>query len=402
METYDFDKIIPRNNTNCAKWDLSPFLFGETDVIPMWVADMDLPVAKPIIEALKKRLEHEIFGYSVPIPYSTLMAVVNRMKRNYDWDVKPEWIVATPGVVPAMHNAVRAFTNPGDAVVHQEPVYYHFHGAIEGSGCQRASNELILRNGRYGIDYADLASKFEPKMGMYPTPSRAKMLMLCNPHNPVGRVWTREELAKMGEIAISNDAVVVSNEIHCEVLFKGHQHIPFASISEEFEQNSVVCMAPSKTFNVAGLEASVIIIPNDKLRKRFEETRSGILPKVNVMGLVALEAAYDKGDVWLEQFLDYLQGNYEFLAEYIKNRIPSIKVIEPEGTYLIWLDCRKLGMNPEALKEFMNHKARVGLDHGFVFGSGGAGFERMNIACPRATLEEALKRIEKAVNELGK
>ncbi len=301
-----------------------------------------------------------------------------------------------------MHNAVRAFTNPGDAVVHQEPVYYHFHGAIEGSGCQRASNELILRNGRYGIDYADLASKFEPKMGMYPTPSRTKMLMLCNPHNPVGRVWTREELVKIGEIAISNDAVVVSNEIHCEILFKGQQHIPFASISEEFEQNSVVCMAPSKTFNVAGLEASVVIIPNDKLRKQFEETRSGILPKVNVMGLVALEAAYDKGDVWLEQFLDYLQGNYEFLAEFIKKQIPSIGVIEPEGTYLIWLDCRELGMNPEELKEFMNHKARVGLDHGFVFGAGGAGFERMNIACPRATLEEALKRIEKAVNGLGK
>jgi len=401
METYDFDKIISRKNTNCAKWDLSEFIFGEKDIIPMWVADMDMPVAKPITEALTKRIEHEYYGYPVPMPYSTLMAIINRMKRKYDWDVKPEWIVTTPGVVPAMYNAIRAFTTPGDAVIHQEPVYYHFQGAIENSGCQRAANVLTLEKGRYKIDYEDLSAKFKPKMGMYPTPSRTNMFLLCNPHNPVGRVWTREELIQMGEIAIRNDAVVVSNEIHCEILFKGYRHIPFASISKEFEQNSIVCMSPSKTFNIAGLEASVIIIPNDTLRKKFEQTRKGILPNLNIMGLVAMEAAFDKGDVWLEQFLNYLQGNYDFLFDYFIKYIPKIKVIEPEGTYLVWLDCRELGMNQAELTDFMNHKARVGLDHGFVFGPSGAGFERINIACPLSLLEEALKRIETAVNELG-
>ncbi len=402
METYDFDKIVSRKNTACAKWDIAEFIFGEKDIIPMWVADMDLPVARPITEALKKRIEHELYGYPIPLPYSTLIAVINRMKRKYDWDIKPEWVVTTPGVVPAMHIAIRSFTTPGDAVIYQEPVYYHFQRAIEGSGCQGAVNLLTLKNGRYEIDYKDLAEKFQPKTGMYPTPSRAKMLLLCNPHNPVGRVWTREELVKMGEITISNDAVVVSNEIHCEILYKGYQHIPFASISETFEQNSIVCMSPSKTFNVAGLEASVIIIPNDKLRKKFEQTRSGIVPTANILGLVAMEAAFDKGDVWLEQFLDYMQGNYDYLSDFFKKQIPKIKVIKPEGTYLVWIDCRELGMNQDELTDFMNHKAKVGLDHGFAFGPSGIGFERINIACSRATLEEALKRIEKAVNELGR
>ncbi|MCP4755492.1 MAG: pyridoxal phosphate-dependent aminotransferase [Proteobacteria bacterium] len=401
MESYDFDRIVPRKNTNCAKWDIAELIFGERDIIPMWVADMDIPVAKPITEALRKRIEHEFYGYPVPLPFSTLVAVINRMKRKFDWDIKPEWVVTTPGVVPAMHNAIRAFTTPGDAVIHQEPVYYHFQGAIESAGCQRAANLLTLKNGRYEIDYEDLAAKFQPKMGMYPSPSRTKMLLLCNPHNPVGRVWTREELIKMGEIAIGNEAVVVSNEIHCEILYQGYRHIPFASISEEFEQNSIVCMAPSKTFNVAGLEASVIIIPNEKLRKQFEQTRKGILPTANVLGLVAMEAAFDKGDVWLEQFLSYLQGNYDYLANYFEKHIPKIKVIKPEGTYLVWLDCRELGLNQAELTDFMNKKARVGLDHGFAFGPSGVGFERINIACPRPLLEEALKRIEKAVTELG-
>ncbi|MBU2511369.1 pyridoxal phosphate-dependent aminotransferase [bacterium] len=400
MVTYDFDKVTSRRNTNCAKWDAAEYLFGEKDIIPMWVADMDLPVAKPITAALIKRTEHEFYGYPLPVPFSTISAVINRMKRKYDWDIKPEWIVTTPGIVSALFTAVKAYTIPGDAVILQDPVYYPFWGAIERNGCHVANNPLKLVNGRYEFDSNDLAARFEPVVRMLPSPSRVRMMILCSPHNPVGRVWTREELITMGEIIIGNKAIVVSDEIHCELLFNGHQHIPFASISQEFEQNSITCIAPSKTFNLAGLEASILIIPNADLRDKFEETRKGFLPSANVFGMVALEAAFNEGDEWLGQFLEYMQANLKFLTDYFEQNIPRIKVIKPEGTYLVWLDCRELGMNSKELESFMNSKARVGLDHGIAFGPGGEGFERINIACPRSILEEALKRIELAVKAL--
>jgi cystathionine beta-lyase len=250
------------------------------------------------------------------------------------------------------------------------------------------------------MDFEDLENQFKPKAGMRPIPSRAKAIILCNPHNPVGRLWNKKELTRLGEMAIRHGVVVISDEIHCELLFKGHQHTPFASISKEFEQNSIVCMAPSKTFNLAGLEVSSIIIPNKKLRNDFAKTRAGLLPGPNLFGYTALEAAYRFGDDWLDQLLEYLQGNLDFLLDYFAEKISRIKVIKPEGTYLIWLDCRDLGMDKMELRNFMRNKARVGLDDGFLFGSGGSGFERMNIACPRVILEEALKRIESAVNNL--
>ena len=401
MEKYDFNKVISRKNTNCAKWDAAEIIFGEKDVIPMWVADMDIPIAKPITEALRKRTEHEFYGYSLPAPVSTIEAVINRMKRKYDWNVKPEWIVVTPGIVPAIFNAVKAFTAPGDAVIHQDPIYYPFWEAIERNGCRVANNPLKLENGRYCVDYEDLTARFKPTFRMLPYPSRVKMMLLCNPHNPGGRVWGREELTKMGEIVIGNGAIMISDEIHCELLFKGYEHIPFATISTEFEQNSVTCMSPSKTFNLAGLGASVNIIPNQKLRDQFVQAKTGIMPSANIFGLVSLEAAYNHGDEWLEQFLDHMQDNLDFLISYFENNISRIKVIKPEGTYLVWLDCRELNMESEELAAFMNKKARVGLDHGYAFGPSGRGFERINIACPRSTLKEGLQRIEKAVDELG-
>ena len=400
MVTYNFDQVISRQNTNCAKWDAAEFIFGEKDIIPMWVADMDLPTARPITEALKKRTEHEIYGYPLSVPFSTASAVINRMKQKYNWEIKPEWIVSTPGVVPALFTAVRAFTIAGDAVILQDPVYYPFWGAIENNGCHVANNPLKLVDGYYKIDFEDLAARFEPIVRVLPSPSRIRMMILCSPHNPVGRVWTREELTKMGEIVIGNGAIMVSDEIHGELLYQGHRHIPFASISKDFEQNSVTCIAASKTFNLAGLEASVLIIPNDKLREKFEQTRQGFLPSANIFGMVALEAAFNDGDEWLVQFLDYLQHNMEFLSDYFEHHIPQIKVIKPEGTYLVWLDCRQLAMRPKALAEFMSRKARVGLDHGFAFGPSGDGFERINIACPRSVLAEALNRIKLAVNAL--
>lgn len=395
---YDFDQVIERTGSDSAKWNVKN-VFGSEDILPMWVADMDFPIARPVTEAIHKRAEHEVYGYAFARP-SLIEAIVSRMQRKYGWKIDPEWIVFTPGVVPALNVAIRAFTHPGDEVIIQDPVYHPFWSSIEQSGCCIASNPLKLVDGRYEFDLDDLEKKFAPKEGMRRGPSRVRMMILCNPHNPIARVWTREELTAVGNTILGHDAVMVADEVHCEILFRGQKHIPFATISKEFEQNCVVCQAGSKTFNLAGLGASTIIIPNPRLRKAFNSARAGILPQPDVFGLVALEAAYRDGDDWLEQVLAYLQGNLDFLKEYIGKRIPQISVIEPEGTYLLWLDCRRLNMDSLALRAFFREKARVGLDDGYIFGNGGAGFERMNIACPRSTLEEALKRIESAVRNL--
>jgi len=324
--------------------------------------------------------------------------VVERMWRKFKWKIEPEWIVFTPGVVPALNIAIRSLTHPGDEIMLQEPVYYPFFPAVKGSGCQIVNNGLKLVNGRYEMDFEDLERKFNPKTGRLRNPRRIKAIVFCNPHNPVGRLWKRDEIVRMGEIVIANGGTVISDEIHCEILFKGHKHIPFASISHEFEQNSIVCMSPSKTFNLAGLEISTIIIPNKKLRDNFISIQSGIVPNPNLFGYAGLEAAYKLGDEWLEQVLDYLQDNLDFLQDYLARRIPNIKIIQPQGTYLIWLDCRELGMDNLALRSFMRDNAKVGLEDGFIFGETGSGFVRMNIACPLSILEEALKRIESAVN----
>jgi cystathionine beta-lyase len=396
---YDFDVVCDRTNTSCLKWDGIKATFGREDVIPMGVADMDFPAAKPITEALRKRAEHAFYGYT-HAGSKLIEAIVDRMQRKFNWKIQPAWVVLTPGVIPALSVAVRAVTHPGDEVILQEPVYYPFFTVVTSSGCQMVNNGLKLNDGCYEMDYAGLESKFQPKASMRATHSRAKAIILCNPQNPIGRLWNREELIRMGEIVIRHEAIVISDEIHCEILYQGYKHTPFASISEEFAQKSVVCMAPSKTFNLAGLEASSIIIPNKELRDKFTDQMSGIVPGLNVFGLTAMEAAYRYGDEWLEQVLIYLQGNLEIITEYFAKRIPKIKVIKPQGTYLLWLDCRELGMDNLSLRSFIRDKARVGLNDGFIFGAAGSGFLRMNIACPRVILNEALGRIEAAVNSL--
>jgi cystathionine beta-lyase len=395
---YYFDRLIERSNSDSSKWNVKT-VFGSDDIIPMWVADMDFPIAKPITEAIRKRAEHEVYGYAYARP-SLIEAIVSRMYKKYCWKIEPEWIVFTPGVVPALNAAIRAFTHFGDEVIIQDPVYHPFWAAIEQSGCCVASNPLRLTDGRYEFDLKDLEQKFAPMQAMRRGPSRAKMMILCNPHNPIGRVWTREELTAVGKIIVSHDAIMVSDEVHCELLYRGIEHVPFATISREFEQNSVVCQAGSKTFNLAGLAASTIIIPNVKLRNAFAAARGGILPQPDVFGLVALEAAYRDGDEWLEQVLEYLQGNLDFMMAYVTDRIPRLGIIKPEGTYLVWLDCRRLRMDNLGLRSFFREKAKVGFDDGYIFGPSGAGFERVNIACARSTLEKALKRIERAVNSL--
>ena len=330
---YDFDLVCDRTNTSCTKWDAVKEIFGREDVIPMWVADMDFPTAKPIVEALQKRAQHEFYGYTHAGP-ALIEAIVDRMQQKFNWKILPEWIVLTPGVIPALSVAVKAFTNPGDEVILQEPVYFPFFNVVTSNGCQIVNNGLHLNGERYEMDYKDLENKFQPKIGMRTTHSRVKAMILCNPQNPLGRLWDKEEITRLGKIVIGNGAIVISDEIHCEILYKGYKHTPFASISEEFEQNSIVCMAPSKTFNLAGLHSSSIIIPNKKLRDSFNDRMSGIVPGPNVFGLVAMEAAYRYGDEWLEQLLEYLEGNLHIVMKYFSKRIPKIKIIKPQGTYL--------------------------------------------------------------------
>ena len=396
---YNFDLKCDRSNTNCVKWDSVKEVFGRDDVLPMWVADMDFPAAKPIVAAMKKRSAHEFYGYTKPGP-ELIEAIVNRMQRKFNWQIRPEWIVFTPGVIPALSAAVRAFSRPGDEIILQEPVYFPFFSVVTQNGCKIVNNALKFDGKRYTMDLRDLESKFRPAAGSRMTHSRAKAIIFCNPQNPIGRLWTKTETTRTGEIVIRNGGIVISDEIHCEILYKGYKHTPFAAISDEFAQNSVVCMAPSKTFNLAGLHASCIIIPNQKLRNSFSDAMAAVVPGPNVFGLVAMEAAFREGDDWLGQMLDYLDGNLKITMDYFAKRIPKIKVIKPQGTYLLWLDCRKLGLDNQALSTFMREQARVGFDDGFLFGESGSGFERMNIACPRVILLEALSRIEKAVNSL--
>ena len=387
---YDFDEVIERRKTDSSKWDNVVNLFGSEDVLPMWVADMDFRIPQPIVDAVVKRAQHPIYGYTLSA--GTLKAVIDRLYRLYGWKVEPEWIIITPGVVPAVNAAVRAYSGDKGSVVVQSPAYPPFWISATNNNCVAVPNPLVLKDGRYEIDFDDLEAKFAS--------SGAKAIILCSPHNPVGRVWSREELTRMGEIALRHGAVVISDEIHCELTLHGNKHVPFATISPEFERNSITCYAPSKTFNIAGMHCSVAIVPDEGIRKRFNDARAGIMGSPDLLAVYAMQAAFTHGDEWLEQALEYIEGNLEYMMKYFAERIPKIRPLRSEGTYLVWLDCRGLGMDPKALRKFFNEKAKVGLNDGPSFGPGGEGFQRMNIACPRAHLEEGLRRIEKAVNSL--
>ncbi|MFD3158377.1 MalY/PatB family protein [Haloimpatiens sp. FM7330] len=388
---YDFDTVIERRNTKSVKWDLVEEMYNDKDVLPMWVADMDFKVPQVIIDAIKKRAEHGIFGYTLSgEKYNE--AVVNWMKRRHDWSIKPEWIVFTPGVVPAINLIIRTYTQPGDEVIIQTPVYHPFYKAIKNSGCQVVKNPLIYKEQKYTINFEDLENKIT---------NRTRMLILCNPHNPVGRVWTKEELTKLGQICLKHNILVVSDEIHFDLTYKSSKHTVFASISEEFSQNSIICTAPSKTFNIAGLKTSNIIIPNKRLRNLLNITLENIaIKEPTIFGGEALIAAYNYGEEWLNQLIDYLQENLDYIMEYFKRRIPKLKVIKPEGTYLVWFDCSELNMTSEQLRDFFVKKVKVGFDDGIMFGNEGQQFQRINIACPRTILKQALRRIETEINKL--
>ncbi|HBL49544.1 MAG TPA: cystathionine beta-lyase [Firmicutes bacterium] len=391
---YDFDQPLNRYHTDSVKWDGAASVFGSDDLLPMWVADMDFPVAAPILKALHQRIDHGVFGYTIA-GAGVRQAVIDRMQNKYGWKVQPEWLIFTPGVVSGLSFAVKAYTKVGDHVVIQSPVYFPFMDVAVNNGCQIANSPLRLNGARYEMDFDSLQQAFEPQDGKT---ARSSLYILCSPHNPVGRVWSKDELMRAGRIAIDHGAIVIADEIHGELIFEGRQHVPFAGISEEFEQNSVVFIAPSKTFNLAGLAASVAIIANEKLRQQFQLAASGFMGGVNTLGLTALEAAFREGDEWLTQLLDYLHGNVRFTLDFLAQRIPEVKAVEPEGTYLMWLDCTGLGMDIRSLRDWMRHQVKLGLNDGYMFGPGGEGHQRLNIACPRALLREALGRLEQAVS----
>jgi cystathionine beta-lyase len=403
---HSFDAKVDRKGTNSVKWefiqrgddehhlDHTDRFFGENNILPMWVADMDFRCPEPVVKALIARAQNGIYGYTAPTD-AFYQSVVSWMARRHGWKIAPSWICITPGVVPALNMLVRTFISPGEKVLIQPPVYYPFYEAIKNNGGEIVTNPLIYENGRYHIDFGDLEQKAKDP--------RVKMAILCSPHNPVGRVWTREELVRYGEICIKNNMLVVSDEIHGDLIYKGSVFTPFAKISRDFAQHSISCTAPSKTFNIAGLQTSCIIIPNDDLRLRFEGTVHGNgLGLTSVFGTAALQAAYEQGEPWLEQALSYLQANLEYLEAFVAEHIPQIDVVRPEGTYLVWLDCRRLGLDKLELKRLMMEDARVYLDEGFIFGPEGEGFERINIACPRSILAEALDRIGNAIAALQK
>ncbi|TCP31279.1 cystathionine beta-lyase [Scopulibacillus darangshiensis] len=385
---YDFNIETERFNTASVKWDETENLFGDKDILPMWVADMDFRIPDEVVEALKNRAEHGIFGYTTRSE-SYLNAVVDWMKERHQWDVKKEWLCHSPGVVTGLSLIVDAFTKPGDKVVIQPPVYYPFTKVVLKHGRDLVFNPLKFEDNRYTMDFDDLERKLDPDV---------KLLILCSPHNPVGRVWTKEELTRLGEICLKHGGIVVSDEIHFDLVFKEHQHVPFATISEAFANNAIVCTAPSKTFNLASLQTSNIIIPNDGLRETYTaQLEKYSLGMPNAMGMVAAEAAYRYGEEWLDQCIDYVKENLDFMTDYISKNIPKIKVIQPEGTYLAWLDCRLLDLEEKKQEELMLKKAKVAFDEGYIFGQGGTGFTRINLACPRSILVEGLKRLEQAV-----
>lgn len=382
---YNFDEIIPRRGTNSYKWDSA----GDADVLPMWVADMDFRTAPPVVEALRKRAEHGIFGY-VRVPDAYYAAVTNWFARRHDWQIEKEWIIYTTGVVPALSAVIKALTIPGDKVMVQTPVYNCFFSSIRNNGCGMIANPLIYRNGTYQIDFADLEQKAaDPSV---------KVLLLCNPHNPAGRVWTKQELTRIGDICIRNNVWVVADEIHCELVFPGHIYIPFASISQEFLMHSVTCTSPSKAFNLAGLQIANIISADTDIRMKIDKAINvNEVCDVNPFGVEALMAAYNDSEEWLEELKQYLFANYNYLRAYFAECLPEFPVLMLEGTYLVWVDCSVLNQSSDETVKTLLEKEKLWVNEGGLYGEAGEGFIRINIACPRQQLIEGLNRLRRAL-----
>lgn len=395
MKKYDsthFDEIIDRKNTNSLKYDFAIERGRPEDILPLWVADMDFKVADEITDAITKVVSHGIYGYT-DSKDDYFDALKNWYLTNYSWEIKKEWLVKTPGVVYAIATAIRAFTNPGDAIIIQQPVYYPFFKMIQLNDRVVVNSPLVNHDGFYEMNFEE----FEQKI----IDNKVKVFILCSPHNPVGRVWTTEELTKIGEICLKHNVLVISDEIHSDFIYEGYKHTVFSSLSEEFKNNSIICTAPSKTFNLAGLQISNVFIANEDLRKRFirEKAKTGY-DEVNTIGLTAAKAAYSEGKSWLDGMRSYLKDNLDYVREFLNERLPMLKLVEPQGTYLIWIDFRGLGLTESEREDLIVNKAKLWLDTGSMFGVDGKGYERINIACPRSILKKALEQLEGAIKAL--
>lgn len=388
---FDFDEVIDRKGTNCAKWDTIELNGKPEDVIPLWVADMDFKAPHQIQEALEERIQQGIYGYSI-IGDEYYEVVQSWMKRRHDFDVKKEWIVPTPGVVTALKLCVNSFTQEGDAIIINRPVYYPFGMAIEFNNRQVIDNPLLFENGQYHLDI----QLFEKQIQEH----NVKMFILCNPHNPIGKVWTREELKQIGNVCQKYHVIVVADEIHQDFVYGRHIHVPFYNVDESFREFSIICTAPSKTFNLAGLQTSNIIIANDDMRKKYQQKMECFgVNTPNFLGTIACEVAYRDCELWVDEMLEYVYDNFTYLDEFLKTNLPEIRLIQPQGLYLAWVDFRALNLNDQELEKFMLEKAGLWLDEGYIFGIGGSGFERFNLAMPRALLEECCQRLLKAIKD---
>ena len=384
---YDFDGITPRRGTNSCKWDTPQ----EDGVLPMWVADMDFKTAPAIISALRERVEHGIFGYT-KVPQAYYDAVTGWFSGRHGWETRPEWIIYTSGVVPALSAIIKAMTEPGDKVIIQTPAYNHFYSSILNNGCELSSNSLINNEGEYSIDFEDLEEKAkDPK---------AKLMILCNPHNPSGRVWTLEELTRIGDICLKHNVFIIADEIHCELTYREHKYIPFASISEKFQKNSVTCVSPSKAFNIAGLQIANIIASDETVRERIDKAiNENEVCDVSPFGVLATIAAYNESGDWLDSLREYIYSNYLYLKEWFGKYLPELRITPLEGTYLVWIDCRASGESSCDIASRLVKEHKVKVNPGTMYGPEGEGFIRLNIACPRSMLEEGLKRILNAFRQ---
>jgi cysteine-S-conjugate beta-lyase len=389
---FDFDEIIDRNNTSSLKYDLRKQLFGREDIIPMWVADMDFKTPRFITESIKERLTDGIFGYTIRNE-SYFTSIINWLQRRHNWDIIKDWIIYTPGVVPALNIAVLAFTHPGSKIIVQPPVYFPFFNAITDHRRTLVYNPLKLGNNRLSMDLKDLEQK--AKEG-------AEMIILSSPHNPGGSVWSKEELTGMAEICKEHNILILSDEIHCDLVYKPHRHIPVASLSGEIADITITCIAPSKTFNLSGLNTASAIISNQNLRKKFTATQDHLhIGLGNIFGNIASEAAYTNGEEYDDQLMEYLRGNFDFFEESLKSFTDKIIPLRPEATFLVWLDCRAMGLSDEELKNFFINEAGLALNQGIQFGHGGEGFMRMNIGCPRSTISKAVGNLKSAMDKHG-
>jgi cystathionine beta-lyase len=381
---YNFDKIVDRAETDNVKYDLREAYFGKADMLPMWVADMDFETPDFIRNAVIQRAKHPIYGYSFRSD-TYFKSIIQWVERRHHWRLEKDWILFSPGIVPALNMATLTYTKPGDGILVQPPVYFPFFSAITNHKRKLLENQLVYQDGKYFIDFDDFEKKAKD----------ASMFFLSNPHNPVGRLWTEEELRKMGEICLENEVIIIADEIHCDLVLPGFKYTPMATLSEEISRKTVTCIAPSKTFNIAGMSTSSLIIEDEEIRKQFAHTIDHVhVGSGNLFGNMASVAAYTHGDLWLDELLTYIDGNFRLLGDFIANEIPNLKLINAEATYLAWIDFRKTGLSDEEIKHKLLHEAKLGLSPGPVFGSGGEGFQRMNLATPKANVLTALNRLK--------